>query len=262
MNKYITINPTDTIGDSLSSVNINYLNLESDFLTVKLSSDKLWAPMLDYYLTFSPFLKSTTTIAQNNSGVLISAATTVERSSAAWIKPISIFYPSIFPTSVPINTVVNTVSSWVTTYFPSTDPVLLQPNYVENQVAIIYNHSWLYGTTINENQYIQDSTTCYTANKRACAYCVDYYYGGTWCGTNSWADCGGRSSSCQNCGDLNCYYNTPPYIRNYGNDKVVTGFISANIQMNFQDRNESDRINAMVFKIKNCSWQFDKFLTA
>ena len=39
------------------------------------------------------------------------------------------------------------------------------------------------------------------------------------------------------------------------------GSISANVEMTFQDRNEYNNITAIVFKIKNCSWVFDRFLT-
>ena len=40
------------------------------------------------------------------------------------------------------------------------------------------------------------------------------------------------------------------------------GSIAANVEMTFQDRNESDVITAVVFRIKNCNWVFDnKYIT-
>lgn len=257
MNTYITINPSTAIGNSLSSININYLNLEKDFFTEKLSADRFWSVMSDYYISLSPFLKSAVSVSQGNSSIFLGSCTTVESNSAGWLKPITIFYPSLFPDSTSPNTILTTLSSWVNYYFPTIDVNTSSPNYVEDQVAIIYAHTWQYGLSIDENQYLKDSTTCRTSDKRICAYCTDRYYGGTWCGTNSWADCGGRGNSCQQCADLSCYYNSPPYPL-LGSNKLALGFISANVSMSFKDRNELDRINAIVFKIKNCSWVYDR----
>jgi hypothetical protein len=258
MNTYKLINSSTTIGDSLSSININYLNLETDFFVEKLSADNLWSVMSNYYQTYSPFLKGALTMAQKTSAVVLNTCTVVENNSAGWVKPITIFYPSLFPSSTQPSTILSTLSSWVNSYFPTTDVTTNTPNYIENQIAVIYAHSWQYGLSINENQYLRDSTACSTANKRVCAYCKDVYYGGTWCGTNSWADCGGRASTCQNCQDLTCYYKTGPYVRMDNTGNVAQGFISANVNMSFQDRNELSKITAVVFKVKNCSWRFDR----
>jgi len=261
MSTYLIIDPSSTIGDSLTSVNINYSSLETDFFVEKLSSDNFWSVMSNYYLNFAPFIKSAVTTSQNNSAIFLSSSTTVETNSAGWIKPITIFYPSLFPSSTQPSTILSTLSTWVNIYFPSVDSLTNTPNYVENQMAVIYAHTWQYGLVINENQYIKDSTTCITSDKNICAYCIDRYYGGEFCGTNSWADCGGRDSSCQQCKTLHCYYNSPPYISITNNGIIAQGFISANIKMNFQDRNESNNINAIVFKIKNCIWKFDHNIT-
>jgi hypothetical protein len=42
--------------------------------------------------------------------------------------------------------------------------------------------------------------------------------------------------------------------------KTAYGTIKANVQMSFQDRSEEENIFAVAFKIKNCSWTFDRFL--
>jgi hypothetical protein len=328
MSVYYTINPQDTIGNSLSSVNINYYNLELDTFTVKTSADKLWTPMLEYYLTFNKFLKDTTSIVQRNSSLLISTATTVESNSSGWIKPITIFYPSLFPSNYPTNSIVETISSWVESYFPVINPtkyviddttgntIEIPPtktNYVENQMAIIYAHTWQYGTSISENQFILDYTLCTTADKTICSYCTDRYYGYVYCSNGNF-NCGGQAFSCQKCQTLSCYYKTPPYnlyvppitytwktedhystIPTVVNNPILNkkgilfkyikkvvqrvvkwttrtlvpstptpsnknsyGGITANIEMTFQDRNELDTITAVVFKVKNCKWVFDK----
>ena len=332
MSTYYTIKPQDTIGNSLSSVNINYFNLELDTLTIKASADKLWTPMLEYYNTFNKFLKETTSICQKSSALLVTTATTVENNSAGWIKPITIFYPSLFPSTYPANSVVSSLSSWLVSYFPVIDPVKYiidtttgetvevlptKTNYIENQIAIVYAHSWQYGTSINENRLILDSAYCTTANKSVCTYCTDRYYGYVYC-SNGDFNCGGQAVSCQQCGTLRCQYNTPPYnlyippttytwqtVDHYSPVPVIVkdpvlnkkgivlkyivkvvqrvikwitrtlvantptvdnqhayGSIAANVEMTFQDRNESDTITAVVFRIKNCNWVFDnKYIT-
>jgi hypothetical protein len=332
MSVLYTIKPQDTIGNSLSSININYSNLELDTFIIQASADKYWTPMLEYYLNFNKFLKETTSICQRNSAILINTATLVENNSAGWIKPITIFYPSLFPSSYPADSIVESISAWLESYFPVINPttfvidettgntITIPPkktNYVENQMAIVYAHTWKYGTSISENQFILDHTLCTTANKTICTQCTDRYYGYVYC-SNGDFNCTGQSFSCQKCGTLNCFYKTPPYnlfvppitftwktedrystVPTIVSDPVLNkkgiilkyikkviqrvvktttrtlvpsgrtpnrqnayGSIAANVEMTFQDRNESDTITAVVFKIKNCKWVFDnKYIT-
>jgi hypothetical protein len=333
MNGLYTINTQDTIGNSLSSVNINYYNLELATLNLKTSAEKLWNPMLNYYLDVNKFLKETTSICQKNSSILISMATTVESNSAGWTKPITIFYPSLFPDNYPLDTVVATVSSWLISYLPVIDPVKYildettgneipvpptTTNYIEGQTAIIYAHTWSYGDNISENQFINDFTLCSTQDKSICSYCIDRYYGYVYCSNGDFS-CNGHSTSCQSCGSLHCYYQNPPYnayvppvsyvwrtdvhtavvpevvyVKRLGgffgrfitkikktilktirwttrtlvaynplpSNQLSYGSISANVEMTFQDRHESETITGLVFKVQNCNWVFsEKYIT-
>jgi hypothetical protein len=332
MNGLYTIKTQDTIGNSLSSININYYNLELATLALKASAEKLWNPMLNYYLDFNKFLKETTSICQKNSSILISMATTVENNSAGWIKPITIFYPSLFPYNYPPDTIVASVSSWLISYLPVIDPVKYiidettgnnipvfpsSTNYIEGQTAIIYTHKWLYGNSISENSYINDVTLCSTQDKGICTYCIDRYYGYVYCSNGNF-NCVGHSTSCQKCGTLHCYYQQPPYanyvppttytwktevhstvvpevvyvkgLKLFGmfitkikqtimrtvkwttrtlvpyaplpSNQVTYGTISANVEMSFQDRYESQNITGLVFKVQNCNWVFsEKYIT-
>ncbi len=53
----IEIIQNETIGDSLSAVNINYLTLENCITSIKNDIDLYWNPMLDYYKTFGYSLR-------------------------------------------------------------------------------------------------------------------------------------------------------------------------------------------------------------
>ena len=117
MNIY-DISSNDSIGNSLSSVNLNYLELEKGTLYLIASSQNYWSPMKDYYLSFQKFLKDSTTIVQNYSANWINTTTIVQNYSATWIKPITIFYPSVIYKDTKIEDILNSLLKWVTVYFP------------------------------------------------------------------------------------------------------------------------------------------------
>ena len=254
----INILTNDSIGDSLSSVNLNYFNVELDTLTIKASSDSLWTPMFNYFVKYGDFLKETSTIAIQYSAFIVDATTQVQNNSASWCKPISIFYPSIFPASSAVNDISDVLTSWVNTYFPITLSGTNIPNYVENQIAVIYSHTWQLGPSMDETQILQDYTVCYTQPKSVCATCVDHYSGGQWCGTDTWTPCAGTSNY-TSCGTADCGFSNPPYIGI--NHQVAYGMIKAYVEMKFQDRNECSPILAFAFKVNNCEWVFYKILT-
>jgi hypothetical protein len=254
----ISIHPYDSIGDSLSSINLNYLNLEVSTLNIQASSDSLWTPMFNYFLTYGDFLKETSTIAMQYSAVISQATTQIQSNSASWCKPISIFYPSIFPASSAVNDISNVLTSWINTYFPITLSGTNIPNYIENQIAVIYSHTWQLGSYLDETQIIQDQTICSTQPKSTCATCTDYYSGGEWCGTDTWTTCSGVVQY-TSCGTADCGYSSPPFEPI--THQTAYGKIKASVEFKFQDRNECSPILAFVFRINNCEWVFDKFLT-
>lgn len=209
MNIY-NINSENSIGNSVSSININYSNLEYKTLLVKLSAEKYWYPMFNYYQAFSKFLKEATTISQNYSASFINTSTIIEKNSSAWIKPITIFYPSIIPNILQINTSLDILLDWIKLYFPEKSIEENIPNYVENQTLIVYAHTWAYGSAISENTFLSDYTLCQTSDKEVCAHCVDRFSGYVGC-NNGGLNCNGRSTSCQKCNTLRCSYSAPPY---------------------------------------------------
>lgn len=209
MNIY-NINPENSIGNSVSSININYSNLEYKTLSVKSSAEKYWYPMFNYYQAFSKFLKEATTISQNYSASFINTSTIVETNSSAWIKPITIFYPSIIPDILQINSLIDILLEWTKTYFPEKSSEEDKPNYVEGQTLIVYTHTWSYGSAISENAFLSDYTLCQTSDRQVCAHCIDYFSGYVWC-NGPGLHCDGRTSSCQKCDTLRCFYSAPPY---------------------------------------------------
>jgi hypothetical protein len=231
---FIEIDKTTTLYDSLPTINSNSLELDSAVVSLKSRIGK-WRIMYDFFTDFRKILNENSTFSQNNSSIFIETATLVEANSSTWLKPISIFYPSIFPGSVPEEHVVSTVLSWVDNRFPiftgeedtisTTDyrnltpsdititlstPVPENPKYIEGQKLIVYVHRWMYGSNLLESHYLWDSTICKTRSQTICAQCTNRYYGYVYC-SNGDFKCDGQSNSCQSCKSITCNYNTPPY---------------------------------------------------
>jgi len=278
---YTKILTSETIGDSLSSVNQNYFSLEKQTLNLKLTSDAMWTPMLNYYVQFGDTIKDAIKTINSVAPNIFSATTLVQNNSAGWVKPISVFYPTIFWIEISPKTILNTVSAWVQQNFPVIpDPSFVlnentgavetiissKPTYVENQELIVYTHMYNIKDTISETRVLTDSTTCKTHSEIICATCRTCWYGGTYCGYNTWNDCGGNCSDCSQCKQLECFYAAPPYIpgarigtaTDY--DSYATGKISAAVNINFQNVSESPVLNSFLFTVKDCNWIFQKSL--
>jgi len=314
MNDIIYIQPTSSIGDSLSSINLNYETLDLLTKEVTQRANDYWTPVVNYYKDFKNTLKQITTISQTYSSTLLNVCTIVETNSAGWLKPITIFFPSIFNIDISKSDIVNSLQTWASNYFPEITIKNGIPinNYVENQKLIVYAHRWAYGTYVNENQLLTDYTLCTTANKTITITCKNFYTGYVYC-SNGDFDCKGSSATCSQSKNVTCFYDLPPYVRTQpqaslkltapsnvstatrptwtetafnvisnfkrilyktiswtpanttttitSNAQTAYGYIKANVEMFFQDRNEVDDLIAVVFSIKNCAWTFERFLT-
>ena len=270
---YRKILSSETIGDSLSAVNYNYLSLETETLVLKLSTDTLWIPMQQYYLQYGATIKDAVNTINTIAPALFDATTIVQNNSAGWIKPITIFYPNIFSSSDSNFTIFNTISSWVQLSFPVIpNPVDIidnntgtvktvlpsQPSYVQNQIMIVYAHTWGVNSNPSGTTILTDSTTCYSHDEKICVSCSICYYGGTFCGEDTWVDCGGNCTSCQTCGELSCNFAAPPYT-SIG-DHVARSSINANINIQYQDVGELQNLNAFVFSVQDCNWVLQRNL--
>lgn len=138
------------------------------------------------------------------------------------------------------------------------------PVYVENQLAVVYAMPFTQSlNAINIETYLTDFTICVTNPRRVCVTCWNYYSGGGPCGWG-YVNCPRYSNSCSQCKDVQCWYNNPPYTPqpapaglSYGRSKI-----DANVTMSYSERRESLNIIAIVYRIKNCTWQFERFITA
>jgi hypothetical protein len=268
---YTTILTSQTIGDSLSSVNLNYITLEQETLNLQLTSTALWQFMQQYYIEFGSVIKDAVNTVNSISSSLNTTVTVVQNNSAGWIKPISIIYPSIFYSGESQSTILQVISSWVNQYYSYSifSENSIQPNYVQSQKLIVYAHTsninnncFLYTNTPTVSSYntsygiqsvLQDQTICYTQNEKISLNCIICYSGGTYCDVDTWFDCNGNCTSCSVPGELDCYYNSP-YINTVA--QQGTGYIKATTNTYYNDINESVNINAFVFSVQNCNWVY------
>lgn len=253
----INIPSNTTIGNSLSSMNSNYASLEMWANNIQLSATNLWSPLAEFYNVYSAFLKSANTTSQQYSASWVSMATNVETNSAKWIEPITIFYPQIFPYPF-TNDNTKTISSWLSNNFPVSGSTVTKPGYVENQQIIIYSHTYTQNIQPNVVYNLIDMAQCVTSDGNICAYCTTSYYGYVYCSNGDFS-CGG-SSSCSQCAHVNCYYTGYPYVNLTNNGRAAQSYISANVSMGFSERQEVKAIKAISYKVKNCNWEFDKFI--
>jgi hypothetical protein len=255
---YTTILPTETIGDSLSSVNKNYLNFDVWTQNITMSADVIWNPLIDFFNYYKENWTKALTITRDNSAKWIDLRTNVQTNSAAWIEPITIFYPGFFPDPFTPNDLV-TVQQFLQNTFPVYQSVNTQPNYIENQMAIIYSYTYIVnGNAINSTTLLKDSTTCTTNPRTVCISCTNTYSGGGPC-NSGYFTCNGRSNSCSQCKDVKCFYSGAPY--ELIDSATAKSSIEANVSMIFSERAESTNIIAAVFKVANCEWTFERFIT-
>lgn len=303
---------SETIGDSLSTVNNNYYNLDVWTHSIITSAATMWEPLIEYYNYYKSDWNQIVTLTRNNSAKWLSMVSTVEANSAKWIEPITIYYPGFFPDPFTPDDVV-TVTNFLKQAFPiypgqgdypgvygqrlgldpnaiitadyidtdndriddryqrfpgddGTKKFTAAPVYVEDQLAVVYSLAYTQTlSAIYVNSLVSDFTICATNPRRVCVTCWNYYSGGGPCGWGH-VNCASYSNSCSQCKDVQCWYNDPPY-EPY-NSGVVPGYsyarskIEANVKMEYTERREAINIIGIVYRVKNCSWQFDRFISA
>ena len=288
---FYNIKNTETIGDSLTSANLNYINLQNWLSEMQNQYDNNWKPIVDFYNTHITDYKNTLSLVNQFSSNWEDFATTIENNSAKWLQPITIFYPYILDAPYS-ESYTKTINSWLNLNYPVLN------NYIENQKFIINVYTETAGsdsyTQINNRETLTDYTVCYTDSFKLCANCKTVAFGPI-------ITCNGGYScpaewNCQKCINVNCLYVKPPYIPLEESFLATTGLyyipaddgttnnntlkqihvsdvetlsshfakgqIQADISMTYQDKWESDIITSLVFKVKNCEWQFDKYITS
>lgn len=177
--QYIDLN--SAIGDSLSSINLNFINLNNDVNNLQLVVDT-FTNNLNYFL--SDNLQHLITMSKDVDRlktVWNNTYTIVSSNSAKWLQPISIMYPCIIEESGPrANTEIrDTITQWLNNNFAVIDSDGTV-NYVENQkiyVSLTYRDI----TTKNNfhDLYLSDNMQILSFIVNGCTWIFNEYIVGS-----------------------------------------------------------------------------------
>lgn len=262
------INPNQNIGDSLNIINQNYNSLSNWIIDLQGVNDLKWQPVYDFYIKYADRMSETLTLIKTLSTKWDDYQTTVQTNSAKWLQPFTIFYPNVLAHPF-IDSYSDKIKTWLQTSFPirNDDGSL---NYVEGQQFIVNCHTYYVQPKINIiNQELKDQTTCVTGNATVYVYCSDIWANNYVHCSNGGQSCG-YSRSCSNSAQSECYY-LSPYLKSLTdptpigtvNTRAITGIgrIRATVDARFTDRFENSFIKSLRFKVVDCEWVFDKFIT-
>jgi hypothetical protein len=258
---------SSAIGDSLSDINTNYSNLNDWVNDIQYSYNNEIIPVIGFFFDNLNYIQDSLTFIQSNSANLNTLTTLVFSNSAKWLNPITAFYPEILSNTLTQSTYLEMVGTWLNANYPVNNSNTIVPNYVQNQQAVVYLHR--YTERVNNNSSIQTaSTICKTKNDKIVANCVTYSTGIVHCNQTTF-NCNDTKTKkpfifkCAIPQDSNCSFDSP-YISKIvqGLDMQATGYIKANVGINYVDRQELQDMITMSFKVVDCNWVFDKFLVA
>ena len=247
---------TDNIGNTLSSININYSNMEYWTNSILLSSKKYYEPLVNFYLFYGEFWKDSIDFAYSIDAPnrLTSFYTGVEVNSALWVDPMVFFYPQILPESQKNETTITTIQNWVNQKFPVTTANQSKPNYLENTTAVIY--VMFYSELLRvpqENVVIKQNVPCSTNDVSVTVTCRS-----TWGGAH--VTCGASGNVCATISPTICTNTKTANCLFENNQQSITRSGTANINIFFNDRSETNDFYAVKLIVNNCAWQFEKLL--
>jgi len=131
---------TECIGNSLTSINYNFLALDMELCSIENRVTETWGPAYTIFSQNSAAWLGALSVTQANSACWNDTKNTINEMSAFWLKPISIVYPYPFPSSTSINTILE----WVQETFPIQGGTCF--NYIVGQELYVFSPEY---STIN-----------------------------------------------------------------------------------------------------------------
>ena len=251
----INLKPDDYIGNSLSSININFNELEYWTSNILLSSEKYYDPLVNFYKNYGDFWKSSINFSQsiNAAERLTSFSTLVKTNSAKFINPISIIYPSVIKYNINnLQQNINNVINWFKLKYPVENSTSKTVNFPENSVAYLYVMFYNEVERINGNIKVQKFVGCSTNDVSVNIRCNVKYQGNVSCGASSNV-CGAIETVCSDVKNASCSYTN--------NSKTETRSGTLNADRYFKDRYEEDNLYVIVLNVVGCEWKWtERFL--
>jgi hypothetical protein len=277
---------SDTIGDSLSSINLNYSNLDQLVYNIQLSAQNFWIPATNIYNDINQQLQTYKSTIQSTIQNWSSMVTTIQMNSSKWIKPLVVFYPSVLSAKELdqngniLQNSYNNVQNWLNIHYPiignetfkqttfalsaipksirSVNPLLSSlfllssnyqnPFYIENQNAYVYIL-----TRNSENLNTVDSLKAtgqcsVKGTQNTCIRCKTEFSGYVYCDNGNFT-CDGNSFLCTQCKQLPCVFPQTSSSTFNPDFKIFLNVL-------YTDEYENKKISCIKFKVQNCQWQY------
>lgn len=244
---------SDYVGNSLSTVNLNYENLNLWTSNIMISSEKYYEPLKNFYLFYGDFWKDTINYSIQIEAIprLTSFQTNVLENSAKWISPIVLYYPLITENNDLENLKQNALE-WMNKTYPVSS--IGNTNIVENTLGLVYCLLYEEETRIDTTFTKISTTRCITNDSSATVECWIAYLNNIGCygDRNVCANFSRTiathpdSPSCENIFTIECAYED-------GNKQIDRNGI-VNINSYFSDRYEKDEFYLLKLIVKSCNW--------
>jgi len=259
---FFNIPTSYSIGDSLSTVNLNYETLDTWIGSVQLSAQNLWKPLVEYYQVKSILFKNAAAIGTLWKPSWDNCVTQVQINSAKWLEPVVVFYPVVltgtdlavegFVTSRSIEqatvapTTEKKITKWLNDNFSANSGLGGSTAYIENQIAYVYALKQESSTPISTVRLLQDTGACSTNDVTITTYCTNHYSGYVYC-SNGDFNCNGQSNGCNQSATCPCSY---PQTGTHYYNPVIRAYLNFNYSNNY----ESSNISCLVYIMQNCKW--------
>lgn len=141
------IKDTECLGNSLSTVNLNFVQLDTEMCRVEDKINTSWNPAFNVFANLSAKWLDAMTIMGANSAFWEQTNNTIRELSAFWLKPITLIYPYPFETT----TDINIIKTWLNENFPVKNSGCF--NFIVGQELYIHSPEYLtINRIINGNQ--------------------------------------------------------------------------------------------------------------
>lgn len=253
MYTFIPIISSDSIGNSLSSINLNYEQLDNWLYNIQYSAVNFWQPLIDLYTEYHIDWDKSVSLINEYSNRWWNMTSLVEANSSSWIKPIILFYPGLFPFETKPENIISDIKLWINNNFNAT--ISGNSVYAAGQVCIVHNYFYQIEKNIDQTETITSQTVCYTEPFTVKAKCAALWYETIQCGGSSFP-CQTISPTCDQTETISCQYSAPYEPVPNTNNTQATSTMTTKVNIKYVDRRESSLLGTYKFVMKDCSWEY------
>jgi hypothetical protein len=126
--------PGDSIGNSLSTLNLNFKNIDIQLCSLESLINDVYDVAINSFMSLSAGWSNLSTIINTNSSCWNNTFTTVSEMSGAWLSPITIVYPIPFSENT---TDIESIRAWLNTNFIAKNGTAF--NFIVGQEVYVFS---------------------------------------------------------------------------------------------------------------------------